>query len=87
MREGKILEFTGYGCLMLIVVLLICFDRANSERSEKINGYEQISYKKACVEGKEVLVYGSYTKYGRGIALNFDFEGKPVPCENNGELK
>lgn len=44
------------------------------EESTKLERYEVIPYTKSCIDGKQFI------NAGRGITINLDMEGKPIPC-------
>lgn len=44
------------------------------EESTKLEGYEVIRYTKSCIDGKQFI------NSGRGITINLDMDGKPIPC-------
>lgn len=44
------------------------------EESTKLEGYEVIRYTKSCIDGKQFI------NGGRGITINLDMDGKPIPC-------
>lgn len=44
------------------------------KESTKLEGYEVIHYTKSCIDGKQFI------NSGRGITINLDMDGKPIPC-------
>ena len=44
------------------------------EESTKLERYEVIRYTKSCIDGKQFI------NSGRGITINLDMDGKPIPC-------
>lgn len=42
--------------------------------STKIEGYEVIHYTKSCIDNKQFI------NVQRGITINLDMDGKPIPC-------
>ena len=51
------------------------------KESMKLEGYEVIRYTKSCIDGKQFI------NAGRGITINLDMDGKPIPCDLKGEQK
>ena len=51
------------------------------DKSMEIEGYEVIHYTKSCIDGKQFI------NAGRGITINLDMDGKPIPCNLKGGQK
>lgn len=68
--------------LVISVIILLLFigfmwkwnNESFQEESTKLEGYEVIRYTKSCIDGKQFI------NGGRGITINLDMDGKPIPC-------
>lgn len=68
--------------LVISIIILFAFtclmwkwnNETFEEISTKLEGYEVIRYTKSCIDGKQFI------NGGRGITINLDMDGKPIPC-------
>lgn len=44
------------------------------KESTKLEGYEVIQYTKTCIDNKEFILQV------KGLTINLDMDGKPIPC-------
>lgn len=74
---GDILKFVI--SIILIAFIAFMWKQKNEEElkeSTKLEGYSVIQYTKSCIDGKQFI------NAGRGITINLDMDGKPIPCNS-----